>query len=63
MVDYSLITPEADMVVSMPPESIPLFDRVSGRAAEPSRSRVGDGGGLGRLLKNMIASLVFLVQE
>ena len=38
----------------MPPVMISPSARVPGTAAEPSRSRVGDGGGLGCLLKNMI---------
>ena len=44
----------------MPPMTIPLSGRVPGRAAEHSRTRVGDGGGLRRLLENMIGSLGFL---
>ena len=39
--------------------TIPLSDRVPGRAAEPSRTRVGDGGGLRRILENMVGSLGF----
>lgn len=38
----------------MPPVTISPSGRVPGRAAEPSRSRVGDGGGLGCFLENMI---------
>ena len=41
----------------MPPVAIPLSDRVPERAAEPSQSRVGDGGDLERLLENMIGVL------
>jgi hypothetical protein len=33
------------MVMKMPPVMIPLSSRVPGRAPEPSRSRVCDGGG------------------
>ena len=44
----------------MPPVTIPLSGRVPGSVAEPSRTRVGDGGGLGRLLENMIGFLGFL---
>ena len=43
----------------MPPVSIPLSGRVPGRAVEPSRTRGGDGGGLGRLLENMVGYLGF----
>ena len=38
----------------MPPVTISPFGSVPGRAAEPSRSRVGDGGGLECFLENMI---------
>ena len=38
----------------MPPVMISPSDRVPGRASEPSRSRVGDGGDLGCFLENMI---------
>ena len=48
------------MGVQMPSVSIPLSGRVTGRAAEPSRTRVGDGGGFGCLLENMIGCLGFL---
>ena len=48
------------MVMYMPPVSIPLFGRVPGKATEPSQTRVGDGGGLGRLMENMIGFLGFL---
>ena len=59
VVDYSRITPEAGMMVQMPSVMIPLSDRVPGRATKPSRTRVGDGGGLGRLLENMVGYLGF----
>ena len=42
------------MAVKRPPVMISPSDRVPGRASEPSRSRVGDGGGLGCFLENMI---------
>ena len=42
------------MVVYMPQVTISPSGRVPGRASEPSRSRVGDGGGLGCFLENMI---------
>ena len=41
--NYSRITPEVGMVMKIPPVMIPL----SGRASEPSRTRVDDGGGYG----------------
>ena len=43
----------------MPPMTIPLSDRVRRRAVEPSRTSVGDDGGLRRLLKNMVRYLGF----
>ena len=46
-VNYSRITPEAGMVMKSPPVMIPLSGRVPGRASEPSRTRVADGGGCG----------------
>ena len=39
----------------MPSVTIPLSGRLPGRAVEPSRTRVGDGGGIGHLLENMVA--------
>ena len=35
------------MVMKSPPVMIPLSGRVSGRASEPSRTRVDDGSGYG----------------
>ena len=46
--NYSHISPEAGMVMKSPPVMISLSDRVPGRASEPSRTRVDDGGGDGR---------------
>ena len=43
----------------MPPVMISSSGRVPGRYSEPSRSRVGDGGGHGTFLKNMIGYRVF----
>jgi hypothetical protein len=43
--NYSRITSEAGMVMKRPPVMISLFGRVPGRASEPSRTRVDDGGG------------------
>ena len=45
--NYSRITPEAGMVMKSPPVMIPLSGMVPGRASEPSRTRVDDGGGYG----------------
>ena len=58
--NYSRITPEAGMVMKRPPVMISLSGKVPGRAADSSRTRVGEGGGLGRLLGNMIGCLGFL---
>ena len=43
----------------MPPVTISPSGRVPGRASEPSKSRVGDGGGLRTFLENMIGSRGF----
>ena len=45
--NYSRVTSEAGMVMKMPPEMIPLFIRVPGRASEPSRTRVDDEDDVG----------------
>ena len=47
----------------MPPVMIPLSGRVPGRALEPSRSRVDDGGGLGCLLENISSIEGFHVKD
>ena len=57
--NYSRITSEEGMVMKSPPVMIPLSGRVTGRASEPSRTRVDDGSGYGTFRGWRLGSLGF----
>ena len=57
--NYSRITPVAGMVMKRPSVMISLSGRVPGRASEPSRTRVDDGGGDGHFSGIVLGYLGF----
>ena len=57
--NYSRITSEAGMVMKNASGVISLSGRVPGRASEPSRTRVDDGGGVGAFCGIVLGYLGF----